>query len=918
MSSLKHYGTPRKSGRYPWGSGDNPYQNNVNFLGMVADLRKEGMTDAMIAKSLGMKSSTQLRAKRSIAINEKRAADVATALKLKDKGYSNVAIGKKMSINESSVRSLLDPAIQARSDITQTTANMLKDRVNDVKYLDIGVGTERHIGISKTRLNTAVAMLREEGYKIHYTDVEQLGAPGNYTSLKVLTPPDVDGKELWANRGDIRSVVDHSYDGGRSYLGLEPVKSVDSSRVKIIYSEEGGSDKDGVLEIRPGVEDLNLGNSRYSQVRVGVDDKYYMKGMAVYSDDLPDGIDILYNSTKTVGTPPEKVFKTMETDPDNPFGSTVRQSHYNDINGKQQVSALNIMGEKEGSGQEGAWDEWSKTLSSQMLSKQSPALAKRQLGMAYDVKQEEYNEIISLTNSAVKRRLLDSFADDCDSSSVHLKAAALPRQRNHVILPLPGMKETEVYAPNYRNGEQIVLVRHPHGGIFEIPQLIVNNKHPAGIKLMGNAKDALGISPQVAELLSGADFDGDTVLAIPNSPSVGIKVSSPLKGLKDFDPQERYPYYEGMTKMKPSSKGRYMGDVSNLITDMSIQGATDSELAAAVRHSMVVIDAEKHDLNYKQSHIDNGIASLKTKYQGGARSGASTLVSQASSDLRVPTRQQIVNPKQMTPKEKALYNEGKKVYRQGVRREFDNVEKMTTKEKAVFKTGKKVYRYVEDTYTDKDGKTVKGTVRSTKMAEVDNAFDLSSGTPMEGVYATHANKLKALGNQARKEYQTTPPTSYSASAKKAYPTEVASLDAKLNVALKNAPIERQALIVANKVVRIKRQENPGLSKDGIKKVRNQALNEARNRVGAGKTQVDITPKEWTAIQAGAISNNKLTQILNNADLDTVKQLATPRTTISLTPAKESRAKSMLSSGYTQAEIADALGISVSTVSKINN
>lgn len=878
MSELKHYGTPRHSGRYPWGSGETPYQSLSGFLSSVHELRQKGLTEAEIARGMGI-TTTQLRARISIARSEKRAADVAMAIRLKDKGYSNVAIGERMGINESSVRSLLNPTLQERSEITATTAKMLKENVDSKKYLDIGAGTENHLGISKTKLNTAIAMLQEQGYKVQYVKVEQVGVPGNFTSVKVLTPPDVTYSELYKNQHNIKTIANYSEDGGRSFLGIEPIKNIDSSRIKIIYNEDGGIDKDGVIELRRGVDELSLGDKRYAQVRIGVDGTHYLKGMAIYSDNMPDGIDILYNTNKKRGTPPEKVFKTMEDDPDNPFGSTIRQKHYIDSEGNRQLSALNIMGSKEGSGEEGAWNEWSRTISSQVLSKQPTSLAKRQLDMAFDIKKEEFDEIKSLTNPAVKKRLLISFADDCDASAVHLKAAALPRQRNHVLLPVPSLKENEVYAPNYRDGEQVVLIRHPHGGKFEIPQLTVNNRHPDAKSILGNAKDAVGINPKVAERLSGADFDGDTVLVIPNSPKVGIRTSAPLKGLKNFDPKESYKGYEGMPIMKKESIGRYMGDISNLITDMSIKGATESEIARAVRHSMVVIDAHKHGLNYKQSYIDNSIGALKEKYQGSARAGASTLISKASSDERIPA----------------------------VKKEY----------KIDPKTGKKLLTETGETYVDrKTGKVVVRTTKTTKMGATDDAFTLSSGTPMETIYATHANKLKALANQARKEYVSTGTTPYSPTAKKTYSKEVSSLDAKLNVALKNAPLERQAQILANQVVKLKQEASPGMDKDDLKKVKTQALNEARNRTGAKKQQVSITDREWEAIQAGAISNNKLTKILNNTDLDQIKQLATPRTKVSLSSAKKKRALSMLNSGYTQAEIADALGISVSTISNL--
>lgn len=867
MDTLSHYGTPRHSGRYPWGSGKDAEQRNASFLGRVDELKKQGLSEVEIAKGMGMTTS-ELRAKKSIAKAEQRKADMAQALRLKDKGYSNVAIGERMGINESSVRALLNPAIQDRADVASSTANMLKNSVDEKGFIDVGVGVERHIGISRTKLKTSIAMLEEEGYTLHYIPVEQLGT-GKKTTVMVLAKPETTFAEVMANKDNIKMVTDYSEDGGRTFLGLEPVKSIDSKRIKIAYDEEGGTEKDGVIEIRRGVEDLSLGNAKYAQVRIAVDGTHYLKGMAMYSDDLPDGVDIIYNTNKKLGTPKEKVFKEMKDDPDNPFGATVRQRHYTTKDGKTELSALNIVNE------EGDWDKWSKTLSSQVVSKQSPTLAKTQLGLAYESKKQEFEEISRLTNPAVKKKLLETFADDCDSSAVHLKAAALPRQKTHVILPFPGMKDTEIYAPNYRNGEKVALIRYPHGGIFEIPELTVNNKYGPANKTIKNAKDAVGINSKVAERLSGADFDGDTVLVIPNNQGK-IKTSSPLKGLTNFDPKTAYPAYEGMPKMSSKNKQMKMGDVSNLITDMTIKGANTTDLAKAVRHSMVVIDAEKHNLNYKQSYIDNGIAELKKKYQGSERSGASTLISKASSEQRVGVRKESIDPK----------------------------------------TGKKVYEYTNETYVDKKGKTQLKTTSSTKMYETDDAFTLSSGTPMETVYATHANKLKSLANQARKEYINTTPTAYSPSAKKTYEKEVASLNAKLNVALKNAPLERQAQLLANSVVSAKKTANPNMDSADLKKIKGQALAEARTRVGAKREMIDITDTEWKAIQSGAVSNNTLTQILNNTDLDKVKQLATPRINKAPTSTQTARINTMLKAGYTQAEIADALGVSTSTVASL--
>lgn len=867
MTFLKHIGVKRRSGRYPWGSGKNSEQRNKSFLGYVKKLQDEGLSEVEIAKGLGM-TTTQLRTRKSIAKSEIRAADAAQALRLKEKGMSNVAIGKRMGINESSVRALLDPAIQERSNIAVSTAKMLREQVDSKGLIDVGAGIESHIGISRTKLNTAVELLKEEGYGVHYLEVQQLGT-GKYTSLKVLAPPGMDYKEVYKNRDNIKGVVDtYSEDGGRSFLGLEPIRSVDGKRVLIRYGDEGGSDKDGVIELRRGVDDISLGQAKYAQVRVGVDDKYYMKGMAMYADKMPEGIDIIYNTNKPKGTAPEKVFKSMKDDLDNPFGTVVRQKHYIDADGKKQLSALNIVNE------EGSWGEWSKSISSQVLSKQSPALAKKQLDLAINLKREEFEEISSLTNPVIKKALLKEFADGADAAAVHLKAAALPRQSSHVILPFPGMKPNEIYAPNYRDGESVVLIRHPHGGTFEIPELRVNNKNATAKSILGNALDAVGIHPDVAKKLSGADFDGDTVLVIPNNKKE-VKTSPSLKGLADFDPKTAYPAYDGMPKMSNRTKQMQMGDVSNLITDMTIKGASANEIARAVRHSMVVIDAEKHNLNYKQSAIDNGISELKEKYQGGKRAGASTLISRASSEVRVPQRKDSykIDPK----------------------------------------TGKKIFDETNATFVNSKGKVVKKTTVSTKMAETDDAFKLSSGTKIESIYAEYANGLKSLANQARILITRTPNLVYSPSAKETYSAEVKSLKAKLRVANMNRPLERQAQLLANKIVRAKKDSNPHMEPGDLKKIKGQALEEARARVGAKKQKIVITDREWEAIQLGAISNNTLSQIIANTDTDALRKRATPRTAYKMTDSKVAKAKAMASAGYTTSEIANALGVSTTTI-----
>lgn len=882
---LAHYGILRRSGRYPWGSGEDSYSRSKSFLGMVEDLRKQGLSDTEIARGFSTEehpfTTTDLRNTTTIARNAKKQADIAMAVRLKqERGWSNVAIGERMGINESSVRALLKAAEQDKADVLTATSNLLREKVDANHFIDVGSGVESHLGISKEKLGTAVALLKDEGYQVHYVKMEQLGT-GNMTTMKVLVPPGMTYSETYKNRYNIQQIKDFSPDGGRSYLGLQPPLSVSSKRIAVRYAEDGGTQADGVIFVRPGVEDVSIGAARYAQVRIAVDGTHYLKGMAVYKDDLPDGVDLMFNTNKSNTGNKLDAMKELKSDPDNPFGAIVRQ-RIDEKTGKV-TSAMNIVGSpsKQGSGEEGSWDTWSRNLPSQFLSKQSKKLAQQQLDMTYENKKAEFDEIMNLTNPAVRKKLLESFADGADSSAIHLKAAQLPRQSTHVILPVNSMKPSEIYAPNFNNGERVVLVRFPHGGTFEIPELTVNNNHPEAKKLLGRATDAVGIHHDVAARLSGADFDGDTVLVIPNNKGE-IKTSPALERLKGFDPQRAYPAYEGMPKMSARTKQIEMGKVSNLITDMSIKGATNDELARAVRHSMVVIDAEKHNLNYRQSARDHGITQLREKYQNGKNGGASTLISNSG----------VTSTKKVNERIPRKAKDGGPI---------DPA------------TGKKVYVETGATYVNRKGETVFKKDEVPRLALTDNAHDYSSGMPIEAVYADHSNRMKALANAARKEMIATQLTPRNPSSAKAYADEVSAIDAKLKAASWNKPLERQAQVLANAVVKQKTRDNPDMESDEIKKLKSQALTEMRTRTGAQKQKVEITDREWEAIQAGAVSNHKLTELLNIADLDRVKELATPRTNVLMTSVKKQRAQSMLDSGYTQAEVANALGVSLTTL-----
>ena len=896
---VAHYGTPRHSGRYPYGSGDNPYQHATDFLGRIDILKRQGYSETQIAKDFGLTTS-QFRVQKSLATNERRAMDVETARKLLEENKGNVSeVARLMGKNESSIRSLLKTSSESRMSAAMNTANFLKDQIEKKGMIDVGAGVEHQLNVSPEMMKNALYILEREGYPVYQGRMEQVTNPGKFTTLKVLCPPGTKHKEIF-EFDKVNSVEDYiSYDGGETFKkGFVYPKSMDSKRLMINYAEDGGIDKDGVIEVRRGCKDLSLGTANYAQVRILVDNDRYLKGMAVYADDLPDGIDVRFNTNKTKDVAKMDVLKKIKDDPDNPFGALIKerggQSWYIDDDGNEQQSLINKTRE------EGEWDQWSRHLPSQFLSKQSKEMIEKQLGLSIADKKAEFEDIMALDNPVVKRKLLATFAEDCDSTAEDLDAAALPRQSYRVILPMTTIGDNEVYAPTYRDGEKVALIRFPHGGTFEIPILTVNNKNKEGQSIYGNATDAVGISKNNADRLSGADFDGDTVMVIPTSghgrnTKVNIQNRDQLEGLEGFDPKIQYPEIPGMKKMTKQMTQKEMGVVSNLITDMTLRGANDDELAAAVRHSMVVIDAEKHKLNYKQSEIDNNIAALKKKYQGHIEDdgryheGASTVISRAKSETTVQKRKGSMHVNQIG---KPWYDPSKP-------------------------EGAKIWTLDNATYTDKKGNQVYRTQKSTKMAEADDAAKLSSGTAnvKEQAYVDYANELKRLANEARKESVYTPKLEYSPEANKKYKAEVKHLEDQYSLALQNAPKEREAQRIARSVVDAKKDANPDMTKAEIKKEGQRALTKARLQVGAQRTPITISDREWEAIQAGAISDSKLDKILKYADSEVVREKATPRQKTTIPPAKANKAQMMYNSGYTLAEIADALGVSTSTVSK---
>ena len=926
---LQHYGTPRHSGRYPWGSGENPYQGDDNFLSYVRECREKGISDRDIYRAMGMNSS-QFRQKISQYSAEYQAYQESMCVKLREKGMGWTAIGRRLGIPESTVRSYVNRHGKDRRTSARQIADQLKSEVDEYGYLDVGSGTEQWLkDATATKLNNAVALLKEEGYSVYSNVfVKQMGTD-HRTTFKVLAKPGTTWQDVQKHRSDIHHLHEDFYtdDQAHTLRRKERPVAVDSSRIQVKYNEEGGIDKDGLIELRRGVDDISLGEAKYAQVRINVDGTHYLKGMAMYADDLPDGVDIRFNTNKHVGTPlkgigDKSVLKPLKTTSDgsidweNPFGAAIHeydakdiskaedsslvkngliraQRHYIGADGKEHLSALNIVNE------EGTWSNWDKITPSQFLSKQSPALAKQQLDIQYQISKNQLDEIVSYNNPTVRKELLRTFASECDANATDLHGAPFPGQTTKVLLPFTDVKDNEIYAPNLPDGTHVALVRFPHGGIFEIPTLTVNNRAKGPNKAIENAIDAVGISKNTADKLSGADFDGDTALVIPID-NVNIKTASldspGFERLKGFDPKEEYKGYDGMKKLEKKNVGTEMGKISNLITDMTIKGAPPKDIAEAVRHSMVVIDANKHDLDYKRSEIDHHIAELKSRYQGGPRNGASTLISQSTKVIRnIPSREEKAYST-MTPEEKERYMKGEVIWRETGY--SHNVGKKNA-------DGETVWTRVADKTS------------SPMMMETNNAYSLvsrdsdGSTTRIESIYADYANKQKALANKARAILRSTEDIKRDPVAAKAYSEEVKSLLAKLNEATKNKPLERHAQILANKKYSIWAHDNQDADADKKRKVRGMMLDDARRRVGAKKKQVVFTSKEWEAINAGAVSSTTLIPLIRNADPRNVQALALPKEKKTISSAKIARAKSLLNSHYTQAEVADMLGVSVS-------
>lgn len=923
---ILHTGVKRKSGRYEWGSGEYPYQHEPWFQGW-SKLSISEQSD--YAKAFGM-TLKEARYRYSIGKDAKKAQDIAHAKELRySKQMSVKAISEKMGVSESTVNSWLKPDAETRVRETEELAKKISEFAEGHAGIDIGKGCATAMGVNKTKFETAIQLLKDrDGYYNVQWGQEQLTSKNDNktqtTALikikpewKNLSPAQLKTeayKYVMENSDDIvlPFPVKYNYDTGKTILGFDIPKSVSSDEIEVVYTDKngnGGAERDGLIELRRGDDRLSLGNDNYAQVRIAVDNTHYIKGMAVYSDNLPPGKNIRVWSNKKEGTPitspdpdAKQVLKPMKraddgsVDLEDPFGAQITA----------QRGCINKVNE------EGKWDDWtsSRTLASQVLSKQSADLAQRQLNLDYAKRAAEFDTIKQITNPIVREKMLIDFADECDKAAVHLKAAALPGQSVKVLIPIPSLKPGECYCPTYKDGDKLALIRFPHQSISEIPMVTVNNSNKEGKRVMTNqAVDAIGLNPKDAHRLSGADFDGDTVVCIPNNKNY-IKNAPEFKGLKGYEPKEQWPGYPGMKPISHQLAQTKMGIVTNLITDMSLMGAPEDEMVRAIKMAQLIIDAEKHKLNWRGAEKEYRIAELHQKYQGKKLGGAVTIVSRASGEADVPEREKYYTINKDT---------GEKEY------------KLTGKKKVYFvnpKTGKKYYKNLLPKQEGYDPNAKDVLIKSTKMAEEKDARKLISPLkhPIEIIYANYANQMKAMGNEARKESLIKKETPYSRQAAETYKEEVKSLREKIENSKVNAALERLAsrtakVIIDERVAKYPDRYNKS-TPDGQKhlsKLKNQVTNQQRHIVSK-QPPFPITEREWEAIQAGALHKSDVKEIINKGDSDIIKGFAMPKNSNYpiLSPANLAHAKAMLNSGFTQAEVAANFNISPSTLRRALN
>ena len=233
---LAHYGTKRHSGRYPWGSGDNPYQHSGDWLSRIDQMRRNGMSEKDIADGEGM-SIKDLRAYESIAKQYRKVDDLARIKSLQADGLNNSEIARKLGVNESTIRSMLEREEKFRNESAFSTAEFLRNQIDSKGPIDIGKGVEAELHVSRDRLDQARYILEGEGYTFYPLGVPQVTNPGQQTNFQIICPPGMTYKEAYdaAKNNGVHYIHEYaSNDGGETFKTFQYPSSLDSKRIKIV------------------------------------------------------------------------------------------------------------------------------------------------------------------------------------------------------------------------------------------------------------------------------------------------------------------------------------------------------------------------------------------------------------------------------------------------------------------------------------------------------------------------------------------------------------------------------------------------------------------------------------------------------------------------------------------------------------
>ena len=123
---LMHYGTKRHSGRYPWGSGEDPYQHEIDFRNRVIKLRKKGYSEIEIADKCGYATTSELRSALRKANNDIRSYRMHWGQALLNDGLTPAEASRRMGISDSTFRAMMNEQTMARAQKAQQVADNLK------------------------------------------------------------------------------------------------------------------------------------------------------------------------------------------------------------------------------------------------------------------------------------------------------------------------------------------------------------------------------------------------------------------------------------------------------------------------------------------------------------------------------------------------------------------------------------------------------------------------------------------------------------------------------------------------------------------------------------------------------------------------------------------------------------------------